>query len=266
MNIDTTYTGDNVTVLKGFEDTCIDLTVTSPPYDNLRVYKGHMWNFNDLAGQLYRVTKQGGVIVWVVGDEVIDGSESGESFRQALYFMKCGFNLHDTMIYSKNGPAHPDATRYHQVFEYMFIFSKGKPKTVNLLMDRKNKWGGQSNFGTRTNRGKDGVIGSSAREGRTVKEFGVRWNIWEINNGYGYSADEDYAYNHPAIFPESLARDHILSWSNPGDLVLDPFAGSGTTLKMAKETGRHFVGIEISDEYVKICNRRVAGANVPLFV
>lgn len=265
MNLDTIYHGNNVDVLAGFPDACIDLTVTSPPYDNLRQYNGYVFDFEGVAKQLYRVTKPGGVVVWVVGDEVVNGGETGESFRQALGFMAQGFNLHDTMIYAKNGPAHPDVLRYHQVFEFMFIFSKGKPKAVNLLADRKNKWAGHSNFGTRTNRGKDGTIGGSTREGRTVKDYGTRWNIWEINNGYGYSADEDYAYQHPAVFPESLARDHILSWSNPGDIVLDPFVGSGTTCKMAKETGRRWIGIDISAEYCKLAERRVAGANVPLF-
>lgn len=264
MDVDKIIHGDNTTVLQGFPDACFDLTVTSPPYDNLRTYNGYTWDFESLARELYRVTKPGGVVVWVVGDQVVNGGESGESFRQALGFIQSGFLLHDTMIYAKNGPAHPDATRYHQVFEYMFVLSKDKPKTVNLLTDRKNKWGGQSNFGTRTNRGKDGEIGNTSLAGRTVKEYGARWNIWEVNNGYGYSADEDYAYEHPAIFPESLARDHILSWSNPGDIVLDPFIGSGTTAKMAKETGRHWIGIDLSDEYCKLAQRRVMGANIPL--
>jgi len=264
MNTDVILCGDNVTVLRGLPDACIDLTVTSPPYDKLRLYNGYTWDFEALARQLYRTTKPGGVVVWVVGDATIDGSETGTSFRQALYFKECGFNLHDTMIYAKNGPAHPDTTRYHQVFEFMFILSKGRPASVNLLTDRKNKWGGQSNFGTRTNRTKDGVV-SSALNGKPIKEYGARWNIWEINNGYGYSADEDYVYEHAAIFPESLARDHILSWSNPGDLVLDPFIGSGTTAKMAKEVGRHWIGIDISAEYCKLAEKRVRGANVPLF-
>lgn len=258
--------GDSADVLKTFAPDCIDLTVTSPPYDNLRTYNGYRFNFETIAQELYRVTKPGGVVVWVVGDATINGSETGTSFRQALYFMECGFNLHDTMIYAKNGPAHPDATRYHQIFEYMFVFSKGAPVTVNLLADRKNRWAGSKNFGTRTNRGSDGVIGGSTREGRTVKEYGARFNIWEINNGYGYSAEEDYVYGHAAIFPEALARGHILSWSNPGDTVLDPFAGSGTTLKAAKELGREYIGIEISQKYVDdIIRPRLLATNVPLF-
>jgi DNA modification methylase len=257
--------GDNATVLAMFPDEYIDLTVTSPPYDSLRAYSGFEWDFEEVARQLFRVTKQGGVVVWVVGDSTVNGSESGTSFRQALYFMQCGFNLHDTMIYEKNGPAHPDKTRYHQVFEYMFVFSKGSPKTINLLSDRKNRWAGSKNFGTRSNRSVEGEITGSTLANRVVKDFGVRFNIWRINGGYGYSASDEYAYDHPAIFPEQLASDHIQSWSNEGDVILDCFCGSGTTLKMAKQAGRHWVGIDCSEEYCKLSRKRVAGANVPLF-
>ena len=254
--------GDNVKVLEGFEDESIDLTVTSPPYDNLRAYNGFTWDFEALARQLYRVTKQGGVVVWVVGDATVNGSETGTSFRQALYFMECGFNLHDTMIYEKNGAPFPDKTRYYNVFEYMFIFSKGDIKTVNLLSDRKNKW--TNSWGKQSVRTKDGK--QTVKEKREdSKEHGVRFNIWRINGGKGFTTQDEYAYTHPAMFPEALARDHILSWSNAGDLVLDPFIGSGTTAKMAKETGRHWIGIDISDEYCKLAEKRVKGANVPLF-
>lgn len=265
MEIDTIIAGDSAVVLKTFEPDYIDLTVTSPPYDNLRAYNGFVFDFETIARQLYRVTKPGGVVVWVVADATINGSETGTSFRQALYFTDCGFNLHDTMIYSKNGPAHPDKTRYQQVFEFMFVFSKGHPKTINLLIDRKNKWAGSKNFGTRTNREKNGEVkvGTTSLAGRTVKDFGSRWNIWEINTGFGYSASDNYAYEHAAIFPEQLARDHIISWSNEGDIVLDPFCGSGTTPKMAKLFKRHYIGIEISEDYVTLSKKRVLATDVP---
>jgi DNA modification methylase len=270
--------GDSAIMLLTLEPESIDLTVTSPPYDDmdenfnpiqvagLRDYKGYSWDFKAIVAGLYRVTKPGGVVVWVVDNPVVDGSESLASDLQKIYFRRVGFRIHDTMIYAKNGSAHPDPLRYHQVFEYMIVMSKGRPKTVNLLMDRKNKWGGASNFGTRTNREKDGdvKVGTTKLAGRTVKDYGARWNIWEINNGYGYSAEEDYAYQHPAIFPEALALGHILTWTNPNDTVLDPFCGSGTTLKMAQEAGRHGIGIEYSPEYCKLAEKRVRGANVPL--
>jgi DNA modification methylase len=250
--------GDSAEVLKTFKPDCIDLTVTSPPYDNLRTYNGYTFDFETIARELYRVTKPGGVVVWVVADATIDGSETGTSFRQALYFKECGFNLHDTMIYQTPGTgAKGSNLAYWQAFEYMFVFSKGTPATVNRLKDKKNVKAGTVS----TSGDKSRLIGTRLHKGRTiVSEYGYRDNVWRIlagNNG-------DDSTSHPAPFPEELARDHILTWSNPGDLVLDPFAGSGTTLKMAKETGRNYIGIEISADYCKLIERRIAAANVPL--
>jgi len=236
----------------------VDLTVTSPPYDNLRDYKGYSFPFEDIAKELYRVTKEGGVLVWVVGDAVIDGSESGTSFKQALYFMSLGFNLHDTMIYEKNGAAYPaneKSTRYSQIFEYMFVFSKGKPKTINLIKDKKNRWAGHTNFGKPSTRKTDGELQDA--EAWVVSEYGYRSNIWRYNNGKGYSTKDDVAYEHPAIFPELLAKDHIISWSNEGDLVYDCFTGSGTTPKVAERLGRNYIGSEISEEYAHIIEKRI---------
>jgi len=261
MELDKIITGDSAIVLQGFEPDCIDLTVTSPPYDALRNYNGFTFDFETIARELFRVTKVGGVVVWVVGDETIDGSESGTSFRQALYFMQCGLKLHDTMIYKKSGPAHPDSVRYHQVFEYMFVFSKGSPKTFNPLKDRKNKWGGT--WGRISSRGKDGKLKYS--DGIDNTDYGQRFNIWEYNNGNGFGTKDKYVYQHPATYPEALAQDHILSWSNEGDTVLDCFTGSGTTLKMAKMLNRHYLGIEISPEYVTLAEKRLLATPVPLF-
>lgn len=215
-----------------------------------------IFDFEPIARELYRVTKQGGVVVWVVGDATIKGSETGTSFRQALYFKEIGFNLHDTMIYEKAGSAYPETVRYYQFFEYMFVFSKGKPKTINLIEDRENKWGGTLTFGKSSNRKADGSL-KQRSEKRMVKEIGVRANMWRYSNGYGYCATDAFAHDHPAPFPEALARDHILSWSNEGDTVLDPFAGSGTTGKMALLHNRNFIGMEISAEYLEIARRRV---------
>jgi DNA modification methylase len=255
LEINKIYNMDNIEGMRLLDDNSIDLTVTSPPYDNLRTYKGFSWDFEGIANELYRVTKDGGVVVWVVGDATIKGSETGTSFKQALYFKDIGFNLHDTMIYEKNGMAYPDTTRYYQVFEYMFVLSKGKPKTINLLSDRKNKWGGQYTFGNTSNRQVDGTLISKGK--RKIKEYGVRFNIWRINGGKSYSTKDEIAYKHPAIFPEQLAQDHIISWSNEGDLVLDPFMGSGTTAKMAKLNNRNYIGFEISKDYCDIANKRI---------
>jgi DNA modification methylase len=244
--------GDAAKVLATLPADSIDLTVTSPPYDNLRTYNGYVFDFPAIARELYRVTKPGGVVVWVVGDATINGSETGTSFRQALYFMECGFNC-ETMIYEKpGGGAVGNNNFYWQCFEYMFVFSKGTPRAHNLICDIKTVNPGRTEFMSRRNKDGNGRHGRMA----TRKEFSRRTNVWRMNN--------DGASDHPAPFPKFLARDHILSWSNPGDLVLDPMCGSGTTLKMAKETGRRFIGIDISEEYCTLARKRVAAANVPL--
>lgn len=247
------YLGDCKEVLKTFPDNCIDLTVTSPPYGNLRDYCGYTFDFESIAKELYRVTKQGGVVVWVVNDTVVNGGESGESFKQVLKFMDIGFNLYDTMIYLKNGSQYPEKRRYYQCFEYMFVLSKGRPKTVNLITDRENKW--QGSWGKRSVRKKDGSLVVIKKV--PYKKYGIRYNVWKINCGYGFTTKDKEAYKHPAMFPEKLAEDHILSWSNEDDTVLDPMAGSGTTLKMAKKNNRNYIGIEISEEYINIINQRL---------
>lgn len=236
-------------------DNFLDLTVTSPPYDKLRDYDGYEWNFELVAKELYRVTKIGGVVVWIVNDSVMDKSESLTSFKQAIFFREnCGFNLHDTMIYEKNGSALPDKTRYLQSFEFMFVFSKGTPITVNFLEDRKNRF--QERWGKgRAVREKDGSL--TERGNYVGKEYGRRYNIWRINSGFGYSTKDEIAYDHPAIFPEQLAKDHILSWSNERELVYDPFMGSGTVAKMCILTNRNYVGSEISQKYTELAEKRI---------
>jgi site-specific DNA-methyltransferase (adenine-specific) len=231
------------------DDGSIDLTVTSPPYDNLRSYNGYSFDFEAVAKELYRITKDGGVVVWVVGDATIDGSETGTSFRQALFFKEIGFNLHDTMIYQKHNFSNPSSNRYHQIFEYMFVFSKGKPKTFNALKDRPNVEAGKiGSWGKNTSRQVDGTMVERKRKVNT--EFGMRYNIWRIKT--------EMKPLHPAPFPEELARDHVLSWSNPGDIVYDPFIGSGTTAKVAIETDRKYLGSEISSEYWEIAQKRIS--------
>jgi len=244
--------GDCLEVMKTIPDNSVDLVITSPPYDKLRDYKGFTFDFEGIAKELFRIIKQGGVVVWVVGDQTINGSESGTSFKQALYFKEIGFNLHDTMIYQKEC-IFPDTNRYLGVFEYMFILSKNKPKTVNFFMDRKNK--SVSKKTGNSYRQADGT--TKWKIPKEIKEYGRRNNIWYYSTGFGKSSKDKIAYQHPAIFPEALANDHILSWSNEGDTVLDPMMGSGTVGKMAKLNKRKFIGIEISPEYFKIAERRI---------
>lgn len=241
--------------LQNLPDDFIDLTITSPPYDQLRKYNGCEFDINIIITELYRATKPGGVCVWVVGDQTINGSETGTSFRQALAFMEHGWNLHDTMIYEKDSISFPETNRYSQIFEYMFVFSKGKPKTTNIIKDRKNKW-----FGSKKIKGRerqvDGSL-SSKRKGNELKEFGSRFNIWRIPQGANKSSKDKIAFHHPAIFPEKLAADHIRTWSNEGDIICDVFSGSATTAKMAVLLNRKFTGCEKSEEYFLIGTQRL---------
>lgn len=254
LELNKIYCGDNLTLIKQLDENSIDLTVTSPPYDNLRDYKGYSWDFEELAKELYRVTKQGGVIVWVVGDATVNGSETGTSFKQALYFKEIGFNLHDTMIYEKNNFSNPSKNRYHQIFEYMFILSKGKLKTFNALKDKLNRYAGSRCWSQNSIRQKDGSMKKTDKI--IYNDYGMRYNIWKYVTSYGFSGDKE-AYKHPAVFPEQLANDHIISWSNENDIVLDPFMGSGTTAKMAILNKRNYIGFELSQEYCDIAIERI---------
>jgi site-specific DNA-methyltransferase (adenine-specific) len=240
--------GDNVETLAGFPDDCIDLTVTSPPYDNLRTYGGHSWDFEGVAQQLWRVTKPGGVVVWVVADATVNGSETGTSFRQALQFMEIGFRLHDTMIYMSNKPPLTH-NRYEQSWEYMFVLAKDAPRTFNALKRRTETAGGLP--GRFMQNATDGKYSEAHKQQRTGHET-YRPNAW-----YYFAGKDSSNGDHPAPFPEALARDHILSWSNEGDTVLDPFSGSGTTAKMAKHNGRQYIGIEVNPEYCEIAEERL---------
>lgn len=248
--------GDCLEEMKKIPDGSIDITVTSPPYDNLRTYNGnnalwgeHVWKA--VIKDLFRVTKQGGVVVWVVGDATIKGSETGTSFKQALWAKECGFNLHDTMIWNKGGFSAVGAlaTRYAPVYEYMFVWSKGTPQTFKPIKDHKTKHGGNRASGTI--RCKDGKTKPMSKV-MTINEYCQRFNIWE-------QPPQRQRGGHPAPFPEAIAHDHIISWSNEGDTVLDPFMGSGTTGKMAKNLNRNFIGIEMDEQYYKIAQERING-------
>ena len=254
METNKIYCENNLETMERMPDNFIDLTVTSPPYDNLRTYNGYCFDFENVAKELFRVTKQGGVVVWVVGDATVKGSETGTSFRQALYFKEIGFDLFDTMIYAKppRGAVGNNKT-YWQTFEYMFVLSKGKPKTINLIIDRKNKESREGDNGTK--RIENGELLKVKRGG--YSEYGRRTNIWEYGTGKGQSTKDNIAFEHPAIFPEQLANDHIISWSNEGDLVYDPFAGSGTTGKMAIINKRKCIMSEISSVYFEIAEQRL---------
>lgn len=251
MEINKIYNCDCLEGLKQIESNSIPLTVTSCPYDDIRSYQGTCnWNFEifkPIAEELYRVTKPGGIVVWVVGDAVVDGSETGSSFKQALYFKEIGFKLHDTMIYEKNSssfPARLTSKRYTQIFEYMFVFVKGKIRNdIMLIADKRNKWAGWTNWGQKSQYDTEGNLNKVSNI-KPIPEFSLRNNIWKYNVSFN-----DKIVKHPAVFPEQLAEDCILSWSVEGDTVLDPFMGSGTTAKMALLNKRNYIGFELNEEY-----------------
>lgn len=249
--------GDCLEKMKDISGGMIDLTVTSPPYDNLRTYNGNItsWGervWREIIQELFRITKQGGIVVWVVGDATIKGSETGTSFKQALWAKECGFNLHDTMIYAKNNPIPQNHNRYEQQFEYMFVWSKGRPNTFNPIKTptkgagKAYSWKNANDYGdTSAKRKRDEVSVTKAEKNL--------FNIWFMNVA-------NSKVTNSAPFPEQLAHDHIISWSNEGDLVFDPFLGSGTTGKMAKLLNRDFIGIELDENYFKLAEKRIRDA------
>lgn len=250
------FNEDCLQTMSRMPDNYIDLTVTSPPYDGLRTYNGYSFPFEEIAKELYRVTKQGGVVVWIVGDATVNGSETGTSFKQALYFMQCGFNLHDTMIYQKiSYMPNKKAKRYDGLFEFMFVFSKNTPKTFNEIIEERTNIEKSICKKDIMVRQKDGSFKKSERINKgTTKKMG---NVWTYLNNSNSTKDK-IAFEHPAIFPEQLANDHIISWSNEGDIVYDCFGGSGTVAKMAHKWKRNWILSEISSEYVQIAEKRIA--------
>lgn len=250
----------------------VDLIVTSPPYEDialdgkvtkLREYENYDFDFKTIAKGLSRVLKPGGIIVWVVKDLIVDGSESLTSSKQKIFFNEqCGLRIHQTIIFDKHTFAFPESNRYHSVWEYIFIFSKGKPKTFNPIKDRKNRWNGPFSK-TYKARVKDGS--HILRKAKDLKPYGMRFNIWRYSVGKGFMSKDEVAHNHPAIFPDKLAYDNIISWSNKNDLIYDPLSGSGTTCVQSKKLGRNYIGSEISKNYCKIGEQRLKSTLVDLF-
>ena len=251
------FVGDCVEFMSNMDEGVIDLTVTSPPYDNLRDYKGYSFDFESIAKQLYRVTKPGGIVVWVVGDK-INGGRTLTSFRQGLFFQEIGFQMHDVMIYQKKNTPFMRSNAYTNCYEYMFVLSRGKPNTFNPLKVKTARYGPEMLV---HNKKSDGVNKKVLKE---LKKEKTRTNIWAYAVGYGGTTTDKIAFKHPAVFPEKLAEDHILSWTNPGDLVFDPMCGSGTTGKMALIHRRKFIGIDISEEYIAIAKERIGTLKIEM--
>lgn len=252
MKVNTVLNVDCIEGLNGLDSNSIDLTVTSPPYDDLRKYNGYTFNYEKTAEELYRVTKPGGVVIWVVGDSTKNGSETGTSFRQALYFMGCGFKLYDTMIYRKQNFPPLSHKRYEQEFEYMFVFSKGKPKTFHPIMIP-CKYAGSTTWGNSTfhKTNDSGLVDCGKKKINDYKRHG---NIFTYLTGKEKSIE---GKRHPAPFPLQLVIDQIQTWSNEGETVLDVFMGSGTTAVGAIQTQRNYLGFEISKEYCEMTEKRI---------
>jgi len=248
--------GDAVEVMKKLPKNSIDLTVTSPPYDKLRNYNGYKFDFEKIAEGLFDVTKKGGVVVWVVGDKIIKGNRTLTGFKQALFFQEIGFNVHDVMIYRKKNTPFMRSNAYTNCYEFMFIFSNGSPKTFNPLQINTVRQGKEMlPFG----KGPDAVNKKILGE---LKPKKTMTNIWSYAVGLHGSTSDRIAFEHPAIFPEKLAEDHILSWTNKKDVVFDPMCGSGTTCLMAALNGRHYIGCDISKEYVNLTEKRLQTKNL----
>lgn len=256
------FNEDCLVTMSKMPDEFIDMVLTSPPYGSIRHYNGNnKFEFEKIAVELTRIIKTGGIIVWVVGDEVKHGSETGTPFKQALFFKeRCGLRIHDSLIWNKNTctyPAKPNGLRYSQCFEYMFVFSKGAPAVVNLICDKPNRWAGTTNFGQKTDRNKNDEL-VPVKKFKPIPEYSPRTNIWKYVTGNGYSTEDKFAHIHPAIFPEKLAEDHILTWTNEGDIVYDCFAGAGTVPKMAKQFNRKYICSEIVKEYFDLIVKRLS--------
>ena len=247
----TLHLQDCIEWMQGVDSDSIDMTLTSPPYDNIRNYEGYSFDFESTAKELYRITKPGGVVIWNVADQTVDGSETCTSMKQALYFVECGFKLHDTMIYLKKNPMPSSGKRYHQSWEYIFCFSKGVPNTFNPI-EVECKY---SNLNANQKyRGVDGNKNYKVTKRNAVSKVK---NVFEYIIGGGHTTKDKIAFEHPAIMPEKLAEDQIKTWTNEGDIVIDPFAGSGTTAKMCLMNHRKFYGCEVSEEYCNIFIKRL---------
>lgn len=257
MKLNRIYQEDCLDTMKRMKDESIDFIITSPPYDNLRNYNGYSFDFEKISKELFRILKKGGVLIWVVGDATIKGSETLTSFKQAIYFKEVvGFNVHDTMLYYKKNPMPQTGKRYNQMFEYMFCLSKGQPKTFNPIT---MPCVAPKGMVMMKNRGKDGKLEYKKVARKPTKKVG---NVFEYTIGGGQSSKDKIAFQHPAIFPEKLVEDQIITWTNEGDIVYDPFMGSGTTAKVASLTNRSWIGSELSNEYVAIALERLKENNI----
>jgi site-specific DNA-methyltransferase (adenine-specific) len=244
---------DCVQGMQQLPDCCIPLTVTSPPYDHFRAYGGHRFDFEAVAKELWRITMKGGIVVWVVQDQVVKGSFTGTKHRQAIYFQELGFGIHNELTMVTLNSRIPQKVRYTPTSHTAFVLAKGHPRAVNLLRDKPNKQAGmyKPTWSRRTREGNR----ETGSYGKEVARFGLRSDVWVYLVGNNVTTTD--GTKHPALMPEEMAEDLIVSWSRPGDLVFDPFAGAGTTCKMAMLNHRHYLGMEIHEPYVHVAKARL---------
>lgn len=248
-------TGDACEILPTIRESSVDLTVFSPPYDGLRDYKGKpSFDMAVLGREILRVTKEGGVCCMVIQDATKNGAKSLTSFRTACLFADLGWRLFECCIYSRAGvPGAWWTKRFRVDHEYIFIFTRGDglPRRfdkTSLMVE--SKYAGITAGGTkRTTKGDFVAIKKTVIS--PLKCRGTIWHYAASNTERNKTKSE-----HPATYPDSLARDIISCFSKEGDLVLDPMMGSGTTGIASVNMGRRFLGIEISVQYMEIAKRR----------
>lgn len=260
LPINTILHGDSAEVMQSFPDKCIPLTVTSPPYAKMRLYGGHdyTWEtFKSVATQLVRITMEGGVICWVVRNQIVKERENLQAEKEKLFFADdLGLWPHQTIIGAPKGVPLPQSRRYASNFDYVYVFSKGHPRIVNIIRDRRNSRFGdlKSNRLIRESNGSERLACGGEY---AIAKWGFRSNLWSYSTGGNHTATDRISAKHPARMGEPLAEDLIISFSKPGDLVFDPFAGAGTSLKMALLNQRQWLGVEIFDEYVELIEKRM---------
>lgn len=241
----------------------VDLVLFSPPYDGVRDYRGN-WTLDlpALGSELLRVVKDGGFAVMVIADGTKNQRKSMTTFRTAVAWEDAGWSLFESVIYSRDGrPGAWWATRFRVDHEHILMFYKGKrprPVTHHDGLRVPSKHAGKKWTGTQ--RLTDGTL---VKTSATVAADKCRGTIWH----YATSNSEGNRTKakHPATFPDALARDVILALSAPGDVVYDPMMGSGTSVVIAAQEGRRWLGNDFFAEYVEIAQQRLAvEAHTPL--
>lgn len=250
------YCGDCVKLMKLLPDSTIDLVVTSPPYDKIRDYNGSIhFDLHKTGQEIFRVLKSGGIAVMVIQDQTKNFGKSLTSFKTIIDWCdNIGFKLFETIIYRKNGSEGVWWTKRFRVdHEYMPIFLKGKkPQYFNKEpLKIPSKHGGKVMTGSGSRKTNGETQKTVTRAINFKKCRGTIWN-------YLMAGDKNpLKRKHPAVFPDKIPYDFIQCFCPEEGIVLDPFAGSGSTLVMAKKLRRSFIGFDIVPEYCELARERL---------